>query len=265
MTNTIDESRADESGPATLEIADEAPSSGKKRFLPVASYLHTATAIAIMLGVALMTWKSAKQFEQPHSPWVSYLPTIIWLWLLFGFVAVGIWRRNISLREIFGGAWKSFDDIIMDIVIAAAFWMCAVVVLATLGFALLGSQRENMQQATKVLQGLAPHGSLGISMWIVLSVTAGICEEFIFRGYLQRQFSALTQNIAGGVFLSAAVFALGHLYEGAAKAALIGIFGIMFGVLAAWRKSLRPGILAHIWHDVFSGLALSVITTHVTR
>ena len=263
--NTTDELQPDESGRANPEVAEGAPSPNEKRGLPVASYLHTAAAIAIMLGVALMTWKSAKQFEQPHSPWITYLPTIIWLWLLFGFVAVGIRRKNISLGEIFGNAWKSFDDIIMDVVIAAAFWLCAVVVLATLGFALLGSQRENMQQATKVLQGLAPHGSLGISMWIVLSVTAGICEEFIFRGYLQRQFSALTQSIVGGVFLSAAVFALGHLYEGVAKAALIGVFGVMFGVLAAWRKSLRPGILAHIWHDVFSGLALSVITTHASK
>ncbi len=266
--NTTNQLQPDENSAVTTEVVNGAsPSPGRPntQFTPVASYAHTAAVIAIMLGVALMTWKSAKQFEQPRNPWASYMPTIIWLWLLFGFVTIGLRRRQVSLREIFGAAWKSFDDVIMDVVLAAAFWLVAVVVLAGLGFLLLASQRENMQEATKVLQGLAPHGRLGVSIWIVLSVTAGICEEFVFRGYLQRQFSALTQSIVGGVLLSATFFSLGHLYEGVAKAALIGIFGVMFGVMAAWRKNLRPGIMAHIWHDVFSGLALSILTNHLHK
>src|SRR5579864_7231563 len=85
---------------------------------PVASYLHTAATVLIMMGVAFMSWKSAKQFEQPHSPLATYLPTMIWLWLLFAFVTVGLRRSNTPLREIFGASWKSFDDFIMDVVIA---------------------------------------------------------------------------------------------------------------------------------------------------
>jgi membrane protease YdiL (CAAX protease family) len=261
--NTFDPTDPNQGSALDVEVTDETAVTHQAeatKLTPVASYLHMVVAIVIMLGVALMSWKSAKQFEQPHSPWVTYLPTIIWLWLLFGFVAAGMRRKHVPLRELFGPGWKSFDDVIMDVVTAAAFWLLAVVVLAVLGLALLGSQRGNLGEATKVLQGLAPHGVLGISMWIFLSVTAGICEEFVFRGYLQRQFSALTQSIAVGVILSAMVFSLGHLYEGVAKAALIGIFGVMFGILAAWRKNLRPGIMAHAWHDIFSGLALSLLT-----
>ena len=261
--NHIDSPDSDQSSPVNVEVAEGDPATQPTevaKLTPVASYLHTAAAIVIMLGVALVSWKSAKQFERPQSPWLNYLPTIIWLWLLFTFVWAGIRRRQVSLREIFGASWKSFDDVIMDVVVAAGFWLTAVVVLAILGFALLGSQRGNLGEATKVLQGLAPHGALGISMWIVLSTTAGICEEFVFRGYLQRQFSALTQSLAGGVILSAMIFGLGHLYEGAAKAVLIGIFGVMFGILAVWRKNLRPGIMAHAWHDIFSGLALSLLS-----
>lgn len=246
-------------------IAVGEPPEPPPKLAPVASYLHTAATVLIMMGVAFMSWKSAKQFEQPHSPLVMYLPTMIWLWLLFAFVTVGLRRRNVPLREIFGTPWKSFDDFIMDVVIAIAFWFAAVLVLGVLGVAFLSSQRQHMQDATKVLQGLAPHGALGISMWIVLSLTAGICEEFVFRGYLQRQFSALTSSVVGGVILSAMVFALGHLYEGGAKAALIGVFGAMFGALAAWKKNLRPGIMAHAWHDIFSGLLLSAITTHLHK
>ena len=62
-----------------------------------------------------------------------------WLWLLFAFVTVGLRRRNVPLREIFGAAWKTFDDFIMDVVIAIAFWFVAVLVLGILGVAFLGS------------------------------------------------------------------------------------------------------------------------------
>jgi len=32
---------------------------------------------------------------------------------------------------------------------------------------------------------ILPHGGTEITLWIALSVTAGICEETVFRGYLQ--------------------------------------------------------------------------------
>jgi hypothetical protein len=35
--------------------------------------------------------------------------------------------------------------------------------------------------------------------------------------------------------------------------ALIFVYGAMFGFLALWRKSLRPGMMVHAWHDAFSG------------
>lgn len=29
------------------------------------------------------------------------------------------------------------------------------------------------------------------------------------------------------------------------------IYGTLFGAVAAWRRSLRPGMLAHAWSDLF--------------
>jgi len=39
---------------------------------------------------------------------------------------------------------------------------------------------------------------------------------------------------------------------------LIFIYGAMFGLLAMWRKSLRPGMMAHAWHDAFQGIVLFI-------
>jgi len=59
--------------------------------------------------------------------------------------------------------------------------------------------------------------------------------------------------------LSATIFGASHGYEGMASTLRIEIYGLMFGLLAGWRNSLRPGMMAHAWHDGFSGAVLRIV------
>ena len=88
-----------------------------------------------------------------------------------------------------------------------------------------------------------------------MSVAAGVGEEISFRGYLQGQFARLTSSLPAGILLQAVAFAIPHLYQGWRAAVGTGVYGLAFGVLAAARKSLRPGILAHAFVDVAGGTA----------
>jgi len=36
---------------------------------------------------------------------------------------------------------------------------------------------------------------------------------------------------------------------------LVAIMGVLLGVLAWWRKNLRPGMMAHAWQDLLAGWA----------
>jgi CAAX protease family protein len=92
-------------------------------------------------------------------------------------------------------------------------------------------------------------------------VTAGFCEELIYRGYLQRQFTVFTHTVIGGILLQAIVFALSHAYQGWNYVVLIAVLAGMLGVLAHWRKSLRPGMIAHALQDGISG----IVAAHVLR
>ena len=92
-----------------------------------------------------------------------------------------------------------------------------------------------------------------------MCITAGFCEETIFRGYLQKQFIAWTGNVPVGVLLSAAFFGACHIYQGAKAVVLIAVYGALFGVLAQWRKSMRPGMITHALHDTVSGLAVKLL------
>jgi membrane protease YdiL (CAAX protease family) len=103
-----------------------------------------------------------------------------------------------------------------------------------------------------------PHGRAEITLWIALSVTAGICEETIFRGYLQWQFMALSKSAPAGILLSAAVFGAAHAYQGFRMVILIGLYGAMFGILAYWRGSVRPGIITHECNDSLNGVLVGL-------
>jgi membrane protease YdiL (CAAX protease family) len=118
---------------------------------------------------------------------------------------------------------------------------------------------DKIEAMRKSLGFLAPGTRLELALWFCVSATAGLCEEIIFRGYLQRQFAAMSNSMLAGVLLSAAVFGASHGYEGVARMVLIAIYGLMFGLMAWWRKSLRPGMLAHAWHDSLSGAVLRML------
>jgi membrane protease YdiL (CAAX protease family) len=49
---------------------------------------------------------------------------------------------------------------------------------------------------SKVFQVIRPRGPLELATWILLPISAGFCEEFVFLGYLRKQFFAPTGSIA---------------------------------------------------------------------
>jgi hypothetical protein len=97
-------------------------------------------------------------------------------------------------------------------------------------------------------------------LWVGVSVSAGICEEIVYRGYLQRQFLALSRNFVIAILAQALIFGIGHAYQGAKQVVVITVLGLLFALLASWRKSLRPGIISHAWADIFSGWIERLIT-----
>jgi len=89
----------------------------------------------------------------------------------------------------------------------------------------------------------------------MMSITAGFCEELVYRGYLQRQFLVLTGSVALAVLAQAVLFGAGHWYQGVKMVIVITVLGVLFGVFARWRKSLRPGMIAHAWGDIVNLIA----------
>jgi CAAX protease family protein len=222
---------------------------------PVAGVLHTLVLVAILLGGAGLMYFSAGQLRTAGHPnrTALYLSTAIWEWMLTAYVLWGVRRHGTSLNEVTGAKWKSFLDFARDVGIAVSFWFAALMVLGATAVVL------HFRGTKESVGFLAPRGLAQIGLWIVVCITAGFCEETIFRGYLQKQFIAWTGSAAAGVVASAVVFGACHIYQGLKPAVVITVYGLMFGILAQWRKSLRPGMMTHALHDTVSGIVVGFL------
>jgi len=228
------------------------PEPSGDRFQTIASPWHTIVLLLILTAITTVGYFSIRRSGAVQAPnhLRFYLPTIAWEWLVFGYVYWGVRRHGRAFRDIAGERWKSAMEFFRDVGIALLAWIIAVVVLNVL---------VRLLHATGSLEAarrLAPHGLVEDLVWIALAVTAGICEETIFRGYLQRQFVAWFRNVPAGVLFSAILFGAGHIYQGVRPAMVIAVFGLIFGILAEWRRNIRPGIMMHAWQDGITGFLI---------
>ena len=226
-----------------------------QRFEPVAGVVHTVFLLLILAAVAAVGYSSIhRQGALPQrNRQFFYLTTMLWEWILFLYIYWGLRRRGKSFRDIAGERWKSVSEFFRDLGIAFVFWIAAILILSLVASAL---HAKGMQEAARLL---TPSGLAESMLWVALSITAGICEETIFRGYLQRQFVAWTRSAPVGVILSAVLFGAGHIYQGGRATVVIGVYGLMFGILAEVRQNLRPGMMTHAWHDSITGLAMHFV------
>ena len=205
--------------------------------------------------------------DRPFHLIPNYLLTIAYEWTLAGLTWWGIRLRKVPLRQLIGEWRPGLRGWLMDFVAVLVFWIVALMLLSLLARALqysFGSQLDPRKIAD-VTQKLAPASGAEIVLFLVLSFSAGICEELVFRGYLQQQFTRLGGSVWLGVALSALAFGSAHGYEGISGVSLIAAYGAMFGILALLRRGLRTGMIAHAWHDSVSGIALVLLRHYVAH
>lgn len=96
---------------------------------------------------------------------------------------------------------------------------------------------------------------------LAMAVTAGICEEVVYRGFLIALgvgVFGLNVNVAAGFAL--ALFAVGHLYQGWRGVTLVAVAGYALTHMYLSTGSLLASVVLHIAIDVFA-LVLSPMLT----
>ncbi|MGE5114239.1 MAG: CPBP family intramembrane glutamic endopeptidase [Acidobacteriaceae bacterium] len=234
------------------------PQSAPRRIAPL---WHTILLIVLLAAFSFGGAHSSHPIARQQGLAPQYLSMIIVEWLTFGYVVWGIRRGGVlGVRELIGGRWEKVEDFLLDVGIATAFWILSVVVLAACAYPLgIAQHGGNLEEVKRLLGFLVPRTNLEIALWFCVAGTAGFCEEIIFRGYIQRQFSTISGYAIVGMLVSAITFGMAHGYEGPRRMVLISVYGLLFSALAAMWKSLRPGMMAHAWHDAFTGMMMRVL------
>lgn len=127
------------------------------------------------------------------------------------------------------------------------------------GLTLLGlmSGRSVDQTYAERIRRIAPL-SMGDWLWYVpLALSAGVCEEFLYRGYALAVLSSLTGSTAIGVIVSTAAFGLAHAYQGRRGIAGTALFGLFFALVVVFWGSLWPCIIGHALQDLIGGVLVS--------
>jgi uncharacterized protein len=173
---------------------------------------------------------------------------MLWCWVYFVFK--GMQDYGQSIRQFFGRQALTLRALFGDFLFGAlAFGL----IYASTGavHALLSNPQINNPLLTAT-----PQGAGGAAVWIALSISAGACEEIVFRGYLQRQLAALTGNAGIAIVVQALVFGAGHAYEGITSVLAIVLHGLVLGFVADWRGNIRAGVVEHAGWDILAGFGL---------
>lgn len=260
---TMEPQQPEFSAPQPEPIVSAAPTEEEPR--PVAPIWHTLLIVGLILANSFAGSSKLGAVHGTSSRIALYGGTFITQSILILLIWFGIHLRKVRMRDLIGGRWKTVEAFLLDVMLAGGFLVISDLILFGLRIAVGTVDIHNMQKTVddtlRMLGPLAPHTYLEAAFYVLLSVSAGLFEEIIFRGYLQSQFRGLSKNAAVGIIGSGIIFGLAHGYQGKRMMVVIAVYGMFFGILAHFRKSLRPGMMAHAMQDSLAGLTLFRLVT----
>lgn len=176
-------------------------------------------------------------------------------------VMVGEWSLTLVALAIWLWARRAWFD--LGLTMPHGWRLVAAIVIVLLVLALLGVQllsvlrlpSERRIEARPKLGELAflvPRTAPDHRFFVALSITAGFCEELLFRGYLPWVFAPWLGRV-GALLFVAALFGAGHLYQGARGAIKATLAGLSFVAIVLVTDSLIPAMIVHALIDIGGG------------
>ena len=214
--------------------------------------------IFVALGV-LIPWRGRERLKQllarpavgTKDKLVLYGATIAFQWLLCGLVAWRAVARGLTAATL--GLARHIDFELLAFSLVGAALLCAFQ-----WFNLRRMSRVPVP-ATELMRKLAerllPRKPVEFGPYCVLAVTAGVCEEFLYRGFAMAALSRVGMPAWSAVLISAVLFGLAHAYQGKGGIIGTGLLGLIFGGMRLAVGSLFPVVLWHAGVDVVAGVA----------
>jgi membrane protease YdiL (CAAX protease family) len=228
-------------------LPDEAPQ-------PIAHWLHTVALFGLFILTTTLTERRAATRELGNTAHIpTYLASIAMEWVLLGLVIAGIHQRRAFLVRAFRNRARTFAE---SLGIGAAVYMAGFVAIAVVSSVLYFTPLFHKRNEAAIT-AIAPHTPLEFLLWFVVSLSAGVCEELVFRGYLLQQLTAWTRRPVASILLGALLFGSVHLYEGLGAILPLAALALVYGaVVQHFKGDLRAVVIAHTLQNFIVALLL---------
>ena len=171
-------------------------------------------------------------------------------WLLVGAMFVVLGLHGLSARDV----GQRLGDARVTCAATVSLIFILGVVFAIMASRVRRARREQLETALGRFRWLVPTSGAELLAFAAVCLTAGICEELLYRGWLVNLLLALTGSTWVAVALGAVVFGLAHAYQGAIGVLRTAVIGLQLAVLFVGVGSLIPGQVLHTGVDLVAGM-----------
>lgn len=205
--------------------------------------------IGIILLYPLLDYFNGKHKSQNKN--VEYLKICIFLWGLTSFMAYIFYIEELSVAKLDYSIAFNWQNILAITLISIA-----IVYLVLLIKNIIPNEdlRQEIAHKFEPFIDLMPTNKSQVLVFtLLLSVTAGICEELIFRAYLFNLTDIYSGTI-GAILISSLIFGFWHVYLGWQEVLRTSIMGAVLCSVYIFTDNIIIPIILHVFIDVYSGL-----------
>jgi uncharacterized protein len=215
--------------------------------------------LIFLVLVLVIPWRGRRRLQKLLAlPRVStrqrlalYFSTIAFQWFVALVAGWRAWARGLSAAQLgltaHGGGELAFVSLAGVALFSLLHWLN----LRRIG-KLPPSGRGPLQA---LAERLLPGNRSELVPYLALAVTAGICEEFLYRGFVMAALARSGFAPWGTVLASSILFGLAHLYQGRGGFVSTALVGAVFAVARIAYHSLVPVMLWHAAVDIVAGIA----------
>jgi membrane protease YdiL (CAAX protease family) len=214
--------------------------------------------IFFVLGL-ILPWRGRvrvkKLLAMPHVSTTErlalYASTIAFQWFAVAVVAWRAWAHGFTAAQL-GLTVQDKTRILVASVVGAA-------TIAAFQWLNLRRAGKLPREARGPLQALAerilPQSTMEMLPYLALAITAGLCEEFLYRGFAMAVLLHVGLQAWVVVLLTSVLFGLAHSYQGRGGMVMTLLIGLLLGTSRIAYDSLVPAIFWHSAVDVVAGTA----------
>src|SRR5712692_5004040 len=221
--------------------------------------------IFFALGV-ILPWRGRMRMKKllamPHVGTMEriglYASTIAFQWFAVAVVAWRAWAHVFTAGQLSLTIHDRTTILVAAIVGAATIAALQWLTLRRVGRIPVEARGSLQAIAERIL----PQSTVELLPYLALAITAGLCEEFLYRGFAMAVLAHVGLQTWAVVLLSSVLFGLAHSYQGRGGIVMPLLIGLILGTSRIAYDSLVPAI--H-WHSAVDGVAGTAGARYLTR